>query len=449
MERTRIPAFRRWGNNKREAAVMKQTLAHLTTLTFLSLALSSTAMAATAPKAAAAKSNCLLFCGDTGAKAATAAKADAPADGVQASGIDLDTAIEQAQAARKAGDLTTATKILSQLVIVTPDDARVLGEYGKTLAAQGRSDDALAFLERAIQLQPTDWSLYSAQGVAYDQKSSYPAAQIAYEHALSLKPGEPTVLNNAALSRMQAGDLEGAKRLLDQAAPGTAKYPRIAENMALVQNLMARNLQSKPAPVAEEKPQPAPAPAPVAVFKPEPAPAAVAAAPAPKPAAPQPAPAAPAATAELSAPKTIEPPKATPAPEATKLAELQKDPTVRMAPVPKDDAPAVATAAPKVIVPAKLAAEPASPPAPKANPRVAQNGPMTYYVQAGSYNSEDRAGKQAQTLDALGARVWPGTVSGKAVYRVRIGPFLDIKQANAAVDEAHTMGQTDLKIVSE
>jgi Flp pilus assembly protein TadD len=436
---------------------MKQELAYLTTLTLLSLALSCSAIAATAPETqtapatAPAKSSCLMFCGGTAAKAAAAAKLDASANGLPGSSFDLDIAIEQAQTARRGGDLTTAAKILSQLVLVSPDDPRVLGEYGKTLAAQGRSDDALAFLERAIQLQPNDWSLYSAQGVAYDQKSAFPEAQGSYNHALSLKPGEPTALNNAALSRMQAGDLEGAKILLDQAAPGTAKYPRIAENRALVQNLMARAAQSKPVAVAEEKLQAAPAPAPVAAANPEPAPAVVAVVPAPAPKAapvavhPAPAAAAPVVTAELSAPK------ANPAPEAgaTKLAELQRDPTVRMAPVPKDDAPAAATAAPKVIVPAKLAAEAAPPPAPKLTPRPAQNGPMTYYVQAGSYNSQERAGKQAQTLDSLGARVWPGTVSGHAVYRVRIGPFLDIKQANAAVDEAHTMGQTDVKIVSE
>jgi len=83
---------------------------------------------------------------------------------------DLESAIAQAQAARAAGNLAGANRILSQLVLFAPDDPRVLGEYGKTLAAQAKSDDALAFLERAIQLQPGEWSLYSAQGVAYDQK---------------------------------------------------------------------------------------------------------------------------------------------------------------------------------------------------------------------------------------------------------------------------------------
>src|SRR5262245_23914032 len=66
---------------------------------------------------------------------------------VAAAGLptDIESAVAQAQDQRKKGDLTAALRILSQLVIVAPDDPRVLGEYGKTLAAQGRSDDALAF----------------------------------------------------------------------------------------------------------------------------------------------------------------------------------------------------------------------------------------------------------------------------------------------------------------
>lgn len=71
--------------------------------------------------------------------------------------------MKQALAQRKSGDLSAAAHTLSQLVLLAPDDARVLGEYGKTLIAMGRTDDALAFLERAVELQPKDWSLFSAQ----------------------------------------------------------------------------------------------------------------------------------------------------------------------------------------------------------------------------------------------------------------------------------------------
>ena len=168
--------------------------------------------------------------------AMAAALADASASSPSAAS-DISGAIRQAQLQRFSGDLAGATHTLSQLVLVAPDDARVLGEYGKTLAAQGRPNDALAFLRRAIELQPNDWMLYSALGVANDEKGDYPAAKLAYGQALNLRPGEPTVLSNLALSHMLSGDLPGAETMLTQASQSGGDYPKIASNLALVKSL--------------------------------------------------------------------------------------------------------------------------------------------------------------------------------------------------------------------
>jgi Flp pilus assembly protein TadD len=150
---------------------------------------------------------------------------------------NLDGAIRRAQLQRAAGDFDGASKTLSQLMLVAPDDPRVVGEYGKVLAQRGQTQDALAFLKRAIQLQPSDWTLYSALGVAYDQADDRASAKLAYEHALSLKPGDATVLNNYAVSRMLAGDLDGAQTLLAQAAAQGTPYAKIANNAQMVADL--------------------------------------------------------------------------------------------------------------------------------------------------------------------------------------------------------------------
>jgi Flp pilus assembly protein TadD len=175
---------------------------------------------------------------------------------------DLEGAIIQAQTFRRAGDFEGATRTLSQLVLVAPDDPRVLGEYGKTLVAKGQTEDAIAFLNRAIELNPSDWTFYSAQGVAFDQMRNFAAANIAYQRALALRPGEPSVLSNAGLSRMQAGDLANAQILLSRAIEQGGTDPRIARNLAIARDLAAERVAgtaNPPAPPSNEQPSEAPA----------------------------------------------------------------------------------------------------------------------------------------------------------------------------------------------
>jgi Flp pilus assembly protein TadD len=148
--------------------------------------------------------------------------------------VDIGTGVRQAQLLRTSGDLNGAMRILSQLMLGAPDDPRVVGEYGKLLVQQGRSADAVQFLHRAVELQPNDWTLYSALGVAYDKQTDAPNAKLAYERALVLKPGEPAVLNNFAMSRMLAGDPVAARTLMMQAQAGGSTDPRIAQNLALL-----------------------------------------------------------------------------------------------------------------------------------------------------------------------------------------------------------------------
>jgi Flp pilus assembly protein TadD len=205
----------------------------------------------------------LLVCGlflaacDTVSGTARAADSD-QAQKNQAMGKpdDLDSSVRQAQSLRQAGQYDGALKILSQLMLVASDDSRVVGEYGKTLVEQGRASEAAQFLSRAAELSPGDWTVYSAMGVADDQLGDQAGARMAYEHALALKPAEPSVLNNYALSRMQANDPVLARQLIDRAQiAGGASDPKIARNIALLNQLAPA---PQPTPLAYAVPKPAP-----------------------------------------------------------------------------------------------------------------------------------------------------------------------------------------------
>ena len=198
-----------------------------------------------------------------------AAKTDVKADAKNAAqpATTLDDSIRQAQMLRLAGSYPEAIKHLSQLMLVAGDDSRVISEYGKTLAAMGRASDAVNFLTRAQQLQPNDWTVYSALGVAYDQIGDQKSAQINYGQALKLNPEEPSVLSNYALSRMLAKDPEMARGLAARAEKaGGSRDAMIARNIAMIRSIAPESA----APQVAQAPAPAPVPqaaprAPVAV----------------------------------------------------------------------------------------------------------------------------------------------------------------------------------------
>ncbi len=175
---------------------------------------------------------------------------------------DLDGEVRRAQLLRSQGDYRGAAASLVRLMLVAPDDPRVIGEYGKVLVQEGRAQDAMTFLNRAIELQPDDWMLYSAQGVAYDQLGDPDKAKAAYEHALSLSPDNAAVLNNYAMSRVLAGDLAGAQQMLAQAS-AKGSDSRIAANEALVAQLEAGKTAA-PAIAAAKPVAPVVGPAPAA-----------------------------------------------------------------------------------------------------------------------------------------------------------------------------------------
>lgn len=203
--------------------------------------------------------------GPEAAKTAAETQSDTPYGAlINKQPTNLDGEIRRAQLMRAQGDFDGAVRSLSQIMLVAPDDPRVVGEYGKVLAQQGRTADALAFLSRAIELQPDNWTLYSALGVSYDQMDQRAKAETAYKHALSLKPNEPTVLNNYAVSQMLAGNLDRAEDLLHQAAAHDGDYPKIANNLAMISQMRGHK-DSASGPESAIKPAPTKAVAKVAL----------------------------------------------------------------------------------------------------------------------------------------------------------------------------------------
>lgn len=172
-------------------------------------------------------------CGAAGAQSAADPVADADTASANLPST-LDGEIARAHMLRTKGNYADAAKALAQLMLVAPDNPQVVSEYGKALTEEGRPQEAVPFLKRALELQANDWTVYSALGVAYDQIDDHTKARQEYEQALALRPGAPEILNNYAVSRMLAGDLDGAQKLLAQASAADGSNDKIANNLALL-----------------------------------------------------------------------------------------------------------------------------------------------------------------------------------------------------------------------
>ncbi|HVZ92359.1 MAG TPA: hypothetical protein VG843_11965 [Rhizomicrobium sp.] len=88
--------------------------------------------------------------------------------------------------------------------------ARALQGEGIALSLLGRSDEALAALKEAVDLNPSQWRAWNALGGEYDRRRDWTNANHAYEQALAHSGKAAIVLNNRGFSRMLQGQLDAA-----------------------------------------------------------------------------------------------------------------------------------------------------------------------------------------------------------------------------------------------
>lgn len=149
------------------------------------------------------------------------------------------------QSLRELGDLDQARQVADGVLLAKPNDATVVAEVGKVRLASGQLPNAVALLQRAIELDQSDWKSRSALGVAYDRLGDSAKAEESYRAALEISPNNPVVLNNLALSRVLANDLAGARELLQRAVASSRSDVRVRQNLALLYALSGNMAQAE------------------------------------------------------------------------------------------------------------------------------------------------------------------------------------------------------------
>lgn len=175
---------------------------------------------------------------------------------------DVDSVLAAARIMRQQGDKAGALALLDTSAPVAPNDARILRDRGLLALELGELARARDHLRKAVANGSRDWQTHSALGAALAAGGDQKGAQRQFAEALKLAPDNPVVLNNLALSLALEGRRAEAEEMLRRAAGSKPKAAdrRVAQNLALVSRISARNgkAASKPADRAPPRPSSSP-----------------------------------------------------------------------------------------------------------------------------------------------------------------------------------------------
>lgn len=95
---------------------------------------------------------------------------------------------------------------MQRLVDTAPNDFDLLMTAGNFLSEAGHPEEALEYLERALEIDPINSDVHFEVGDKHQRLSNWDAAEAAYMRALELEPGNPNVLGRLAMVSMGRGD---------------------------------------------------------------------------------------------------------------------------------------------------------------------------------------------------------------------------------------------------
>src|SRR2546425_9971881 len=96
--------------------------------------------------------------------------------------------LEEAERHLQGGEYAAAERAFRQALESDPDSAVARGKLGVALAQQGRLDEAIAEVSKALRLRPTHAPSDSNLGNAYREKGVLPEALVADERGLAGGP---------------------------------------------------------------------------------------------------------------------------------------------------------------------------------------------------------------------------------------------------------------------
>jgi Flp pilus assembly protein TadD len=162
---------------------------------------------------------------------------------------DIEVSAPVASSIRKARDLRAEGKKAEALELLdktanADKDKALIGERGLLALELGKVDKAVDLLARAQNPAKPDWRMQSAYGAALSAAGRQKEAQEQFSKALAAAPGQPSILNNLALSYALEGRHDEAEKTLRQASAQSGD-PQARQNLALILGLNGKTGEAR------------------------------------------------------------------------------------------------------------------------------------------------------------------------------------------------------------
>lgn len=158
---------------------------------------------------------------------------------------DKTAALSYAKNLKASGQKKQAFDVLQDAASFHGSDKEVMSELGRLALEFDQLSMAARALEIADNPDKPDWKVISARGTVLAKQGQHKAAIPYFERALTLAPGQPSVVNNLAMAHAMSGDAGKAEEFLRQVANKDGSPSKVNQNLALVLGLQGKYDESK------------------------------------------------------------------------------------------------------------------------------------------------------------------------------------------------------------
>ncbi len=147
--------------------------------------------------------------------------------------------------------LNQAQASLSKAVKLDGKNVTALAKLGQVQGTLGKPDEALTYLQRALELAPNDIRLYLSLGAMYESIGNWQQAEATYQKVLTLQPENALAANDLAYIMLEhGGNINVALTLAQTAHKGMPDLPNTADTLGWA--YYSNNAYSAAAPLFEE-----------------------------------------------------------------------------------------------------------------------------------------------------------------------------------------------------